>query len=388
MHLPLQGVRVVELCNNIAGPYAGLILAALGADVVKVERPGSGDDARGWGPPFWRDASTVFQSLNRDKRSVVVDLKKPAAIDALKTLIVAEADVVVQSLRPGVVDELGLDAKSLLAAQPRLIYCNLHAFGAKGPMAKRPGYDALMQGFGGIMSMTGEPEGRPVRAGVSIVDEGTGMWCAIGILAALNRRQQTGKGGLVDTSLFETALGWMHFYGADYQATGEVPQRQGSGARGITPYRGFPCADGDLIVAAPNDRLFRRLSGLLDRPEWADDPKFATSGARAVNRDELNGAIADILRHQNRAHWQALLDEDGIPNAPIQSIDEVLAHPQAKALGLFQDTGVDGMALGGLPISFDGERPPLRNLAPAIGADTDDVFGDAAATVRPASAND
>ena len=363
--LPLAGVRVIELGSNIAGPYGTWILAALGADVLKVERPGGGDDARGWGPPFWRKVATVFHTVNRDKKSTTVDLKDEAALQKLRRRIAEDTDVVLQNLRPGVAGKLGLGAAQMCAANPSLIYCNLWAFGAKGPLAERPGFDALMQALGGIMAVTGEDGQPPVRAGISVVDMGTGMWCAIGILAALNRRHDTGRGGVIDTSLFETALGWTAYYNTDVQVTGETPKRHGSGVRGIMPYQAYECADGYLVVAASNDRLFASLAHDLGHPEWLDDPRFVDNPARASHREELNGLLMPIFKAQPRSHWQDRLDNAGVPNAPIQHAGEVIAHPQTQALEMLQDTGM-GLALTGLPISFDGERPPLRNIAPEL----------------------
>lgn len=363
--LPLTGVCVFELGSNVSGPYGTWILAALGAEVIKVERPGTGDDARGWGPPFWRETATVFQVVNRDKSSISVDYKDPAALAELRRRITDEADVVLQNLRPGVADGLGLGAAHMRALKPELIYCNLWAFGATGPLSERPGFDALMQAFGGIMAVTGEDGQAPVRAGISVVDMGTGMWCAIGILAALNRRHLTGTGGVVDASLFETALGWTAYYNADVQVTGEPPKRHGSGVRGIAPYQAYDCADGYLVVAASNDRLFASLARELGHPEWLDDPRFTDNPARASHRQDLNALLIPLFKGQPRDHWQDRLDQAGVPNAPIQHAGEVIAHPQTQALGMLQDTGA-GISLTGLPLSFDGERPALRNIAPDL----------------------
>lgn len=366
--LPLSGIRVFEFGSNLAGPYAGWILAQLGADVVKIERP-EGDDARAWGPPFWKGSSTVFHVVNRDKTSVVADLKDRATVEELKARIAEEGDVVVQNLRSGVMDRLGFSAEALLADNPRLIYCNLHAFGAKGPLKHRPGYDVLMQGFGGVMSVTGEEDGSPVRAGVSLIDMGTGMWCAIGILAALRRRDESGRGGVVDASLFETALEWMCIHSCDHQVTGKLPKRRGSGARGLAPYEAYACADGMLIITASNDRLFAKLAAALGRPEWIKDERFVTNPERDKNRDELKRLLEEILKGAPREHWKQLLDEAGVPNSPIQSIDEVVRHPQTAALGILQQTEDPNVKLCGLPISFDGVRPPMKNLAPPLSAE-------------------
>jgi crotonobetainyl-CoA:carnitine CoA-transferase CaiB-like acyl-CoA transferase len=371
--LPLEGITVVELGSSVAAPYAAWILAALGARVLKVERPGAGDDARHWGPPFWQATATLFHALNRDKRSLAIDLKDPAQQARLVRLLEAEADVLIQNFRPGVAARLGLDAERLMAANPRLIYCSIRAFGASGPLRERPGYDPLMQAFGGIMDVTGEEGREPVRAGTSVVDMGTGMWCAIGILAMLQRRAASGRGGVVDASLLETALAWMSYHAAGVQATGERPVRRGSGIQGLAPYQAYRCEDGWLMVAAPNDGLFARLAAALGHPEWPADPRFASNPERCRNLAALNALMAPILAARTRSAWQEALDAAGVPSAPVQGIDEALAHPQTAALGIVQQVA-GSLPLIGLPLSFDGHRPPLRNPAPALGED-DEALG-------------
>jgi len=363
--LPFTGIRMFEFGSNVAGPYAGWILAQLGAEVIKIERP-EGDDARSWGPPFWHGASTTFHAVNSNKQSLCVDLKDPAAAARLRSRIVEQADVVLQNQRPGAMAKLGFSAAELTSANPRLIYCNLHAFGAKGPLKDRPGYDTLLQAFGGIMSVTGEEGSPPVRTAVSVADSGTGMWCVIGILSALYRRALTGKGGIVDASLFETVLGWMILHITGFQANGEVPIRRGTAAPGIVPYQGYRCADGWLIVAASNDRLFARLAAAVGRPEWAEDERFHTNPQRVMHRDEFGKLLEAILSTAPRAVWQEKFEAMGVPSSPLQSVDEILDHPQTEAIEMLQKTGVEGMRLLGLPFSLDGQRPPLRNLAPEL----------------------
>lgn len=363
--LPLTGIRVFEFGSNVAGPYAGWILAQLGAEVIKIERP-EGDDARSWGPPFWNGASTIFHAINFNKQSLRVDLKDPTAAAELKRRVIEEADVVLQNQRPGAMRRLGFSAEELVAENPRLIYCNLHAFGAQGPLKDRPGYDTLMQAFGGIMSITGEEGRPPVRAGVSVADSGSGMWCVIGILSALYRRASTGKGGIIDASLFETVLGWMTLHITGFQANGEVPIRRGTAARGIVPYEGYRCADGWLIIAASNDRLFARLAQAVGRPEWIEDERFRTNPQRVENRDEFGRMLEEVLATASREVWQERFEAAGVPTSPLQAVDEVLAHPQTRAVGMLQETGMEGMQLLGLPFSIDGQRPPLRSLAPQL----------------------
>jgi len=370
---PLQGIRVVELGGSVAVPYAGWVLATLGAEVVKVERPDGGDDARAWIPPERRPGlGAIFSSLNAGKRSITVDFKDQAQLDRLVTLI-GRADVVVQNLRPGLAERLGIGAEAMLAANPRLIYCDSGAFGRTGPLANRPGYDPLMQAFGGIMSVTGHEDTDPVRVGTSLIDMGTGMWAVIGVLAALRRRDATGEGGRIDVSLYETALGWMTYHVSNFMASGRDPRRPGTRSPGMAVYQAFACGDGHLIIAAPSDRLFAKVAGVLGHPEWPTEPRFASNERRFENLEELVGLIEAVTATQPRAHWQAALDAAGVPSAPLQSVSEVVAHPQTKALGIVETTP-DGWELVGLPLSFDRMRPAQRSGPPVLGADTEAVL--------------
>jgi crotonobetainyl-CoA:carnitine CoA-transferase CaiB-like acyl-CoA transferase len=371
---PLAGIVVVELGHSVAAPCAGLVLGDLGAEVIKIEKPG-GDDARKWGPPFLDGASATFQAINRNKRSAVCELRDPGQRQRLIDFIVEHADVVLQNLRPGQADEVGLGAAALLAKKPSLVYCNVGAFGARGPLAARPGYDPLMQAFGGIMSVVGEEGRPPVRVAPSIVDQGTAMWGVIGILAALYRRRDTGKGGVVDVSLFETAAAWMVMHAAQYMGSGDIPTRHGSGASGIVPYRAYRTKDGDLVVAAGNDSLFKKLSSVLKHDEWPNDARFATNPDRVKNAQTLYALIEAEMAKRSNAEWIALLDAVGVPCAPVQNVAQMLEHPQMKALGLLQPVPGSSKPLIGLPISFDGERPLPRSASPALGQHTAEVLG-------------
>lgn len=370
---PLAGLVVIELGHSVAAPFAGQILADLGAEVIKVEKA-EGDDARLWGPPFWEGASATFQPLNRNKKSVVCELRDPAQLAALKRLIQDRADMVLQNMRPGQVEKLGLDGASLCAGKPALIYCNLGAFGNKGPLKDRPGYDPLMQAFGGIMSTTGDEGRPPVRVGPSIVDLGTGMWAVIGMLTALYRRRDSGRGGVIDVSLFETSVGWMSLLAANYQASGELPKRLGSGAIGIVPYRAYDTSDGDLVVAAGSETLFRKLAQVLGHAEWADDPRFASNPKRVENQAALYALIEAQMRKRSTAEWIAILEEAGIPCAPVQNVAEMIAHEQTKALGLMQEVPDSAMKFVGLPLSLDGTRPAIRSRPPKLGEHTQQIF--------------
>lgn len=358
----------VELGHSVAAPFAGQALADLGATVVKVENPSGGDDARQWGPPFWHGASATFQSLNRNKLSVAIDIKNPAEQKRLRGLM-AQADVVLQNMRPGMVEKFGLDAETLRRENPALVYCNLGAFGSVGPLRERTGYDPLMQAFAGIMSVTGEPERPPVRVGPSIIDIGAGLWCVIGILAALLRRRETGEGCTIDASLYETALAWMTVPIANSLASGREPGRSGSETPMLAPYKAYKAQDRYIIIAAGNDNLFRRLCATIGRPEWAEDPRFRTNPDRVTNRVALNGLLDEVIGTAPAAHWVEKLDEAGVPCAPLQTVSEVLNHPQTKALGMVTPTPDGAMQLVAMPLRFDGKRPPVRRAPPALGAD-------------------
>jgi crotonobetainyl-CoA:carnitine CoA-transferase CaiB-like acyl-CoA transferase len=372
---PLKGITVVELCHSVSGPFAGLILAELGANVIKVENPGQGDHARGWGPPYWNGTSSAYQSLNRDKQGVAIDLKAPAAAEQLRRFIIERADVVVQNMRPGSLDGSPFSAENLLADKPLLVYCNLGAYGDQGPLALHPGYDPLMQAFGGIMSITGEAGGGPVRVGPAVVDMGSGMWAVIGILAALHRRTETGKGCIVGTSLFETAVAWLTIQIAGYLANGEIRRPMGSGIAEIVPHQAFRTKDGYLMVAAGNDGLFVKLAEAIGEPGISSDSRFATNDARVRNRETLIPFLASAFAARPAADWAATLDRYGVPNAPIQNIDQVVAHPQTHALGMVQTAPDCDMALVGLPLSFNGKRPPYRKSAPSLGESNEQVLG-------------
>ena len=372
---PLDGITVVEMGHSVAAPFGGQILADLGARVVKIEKPGAGDDARTWGPPFWHGAATVFQSLNRNKISAVVDMKDEVQLGKLRHFLETETDVVIQNMRPGLVDRYGIGA-GVRERNPRLIYCNLGAFGAKGPYVERPGYDPLMQAFGGIMSITGEEGRPPVRVGPPLVDMGSGMWSVIGILAALRRREITGEGCEVDTSLYETALSWVSSHTAMYLATGDIPGRIGSENPTLAPYKVFEASDHYVLIAAGNDNLFRRLSEALGHREWAEDERYATNPERVKRRAEVNAMVQAAVATKTRDEWVAILEKVGVPCAPLQSVDEIIDHPQTEALGMMQNTPDGAMRLMGLPISFDGERPETRLGPPTLGNGSDVVLGD------------
>ncbi|MBP0462386.1 CoA transferase [Roseomonas sp. PWR1] len=374
--LPLQGVRVIEVGQALAGPLAGAIMADMGADVIKVEKPDGGDDARGWGPPFGPDGVTslYFHGQNRNKRGITLDLKKAEDVEALHRLC-ETADILVQNLRPGVVEEIGIGPAAMLARHPRLIYCSIWAFGDRGPMRMKPGFDPLLQAYGGMMSVTGRPEDPPTFCGASINDKATGMFTVIGALGMLRRRDITGRGGLVDTSLFETAVHWVEGQVNNHLHTGDVPKRHGTGGAVIVPYQVFDTADRPLCLAAGNDRLWARCAAVLGHAEWAGDERFAKGAARVRNKAVLLPLIAEVLRTRPRDEWIAALEGAGVPCAPVNDIGEVVASPQFDAVGIVQQLPGGGPRVVGLPISFDGERPRSLRDAPRLGEHDAEVLG-------------
>ena len=369
---PLSGVRVVEIATNLAGPFAGEILAMLGAEVVKIERP-EGDDARGWGPPFHAGTATAFHAVNRNKRSVVLDLKDARAATWLRGFI-RERDILVQNLRPGALEALGFGAAALRAESPRLIYCSLHAFGATGPKRLHPGYEPIVQAFAGMFSVNGAADGPPSRVGMQVLDLGTGLWAALGCLAALQRRHLTGEGCVVDTSLFETAMGWMGQHIAGYSATGRQPPRHRTGNPKLIVFQAFDTADGEVVVAAANDRLFRKFAEVIGRPDIAADARYRSNADRIAHRETLLPELEAAMRRRSSAAWEALLEEAGVPCSPINDIAAVLAHPHTEAMGVVHTMPGTTLHGIGLPVSFDGARPGVRSSAPALGVDNAD-FG-------------
>src|SRR6266550_8363874 len=361
----LEGIRVLEIAQNLAGPMAAEILAHLGADVVKIERP-EGDDARRWGPPFWKGVSPGFLAVNANKRSVTLDLKKADDVEWLMEYM-GRADVLIQNLRPGSLEELGLGAEVLTARYPRLVYCSVWAFGSTGPLKLKPGYEPMVQAFSGLMMMNGDEGGEPTRIGTSILDYGTGMWTAIGALAGLAQRQQTGRGCVVDASLFETGLAWLKGHFASFRASGEIPERHRTGSHRVVPFQGFETKTGALIIAAGNDRLFAKLAQVLGHPEWAADPRFTTNAARVEHRAMLCAMIDEIFATRPKGEWIDRLEADGVPCAVINSLPDAAAHAQTAALDMIQPMPGDDFALVALPLSFDGRRPRIHRAPPAIG---------------------
>lgn len=373
----LEGVRVVELALNLAGPYCGQILADLGADVVKVERPGAGDPARAWAPPAWGADGTLFLSANRGKRSVALELDQPGGREVLERLLEG-ADVVIQAFRPDVAERFGLTAGGLRPRHPRLVVCEITAYDPGGPRASRPGYDPLLQAHAGLMSVTGAVGGDPSRVGTSVVDLGAGMWAALGVMSALRHREESGEGSHVRISLEDTALAWMAYHLQGAEATGNVPGPLGTGLGMIVPYGAFPAADGSLMIAAGNDALFRRCCGALAIEALAADPRFATNPGRVAHRAEVEGAVAQATRALPLDELESRLTAAGVPFARIRDVGEVAADPtlRKEAFRSEDHPSIPGYRAVPLPLVVEGRRAPARRPPPAVGEHTDEILAE------------
>ena len=383
----LSHLRVLDLSRVLAGPWAGQILADLGAEVIKVERPGNGDDTRAWGPPFLKDAygestgeAAYYLSANRNKQSVTIDFTKPQGQQLVRALA-AKSDILIENFKVGGLEAYGLDYASLKALNPDLIYCSITGFGQTGPYAKRAGYDFMVQGLGGLMSLTGRPEGEegagPVKVGVALTDILTGLYSTVAILAALAHRQHDGGGQHIDMALLDVQVACLANQAMNYLTTGVAPQRLGNAHPNIVPYQDFPTADGDFILTVGNDSQFRKFAEVAGRPEWADDPRFATNTLRVANRSVLVPLLRQATVFKTTAEWVTQLEAVGVPCGPINDLAQVFADPQVQARGLAMQLP---HALAGLvpqvasPIRLSETPVEYRNAPPLLGEHTRQVL--------------
>ena len=376
--LSLDGIRVIDLSRVIAGPWCGALLADLGADVVKVEDTGPGDESRTW-PPHKDGEAAAYLLFNRNKRGIALDLKTPEAVEVVKRLA-KDADVVIENFRTGTMESFGLGYEVLSQINPRLIYCSVSAFGRTGPRKDSPGYEALMQAFSGIMSITGEPGGQPVRAGVSFLDLTTGILCALGVSNAIIQRQRTGLGQRVDGSLLETAVSLLAFHAEGYLLTGALPRALGSGHPSLSPYRNFKCRDGQWIfIAAANDRFWQKLAKALGLNELAADPRFQKNQGRVANRAELEGILEKTIGGLDREPLLKRLDEADVPATPVNTVDQVMNDPQTAERGIVQRVThpkLGEIPVVGTPLHFSRMSPGVRRAAPLRGEHTDTILAD------------
>ena len=380
--LALDGIRVIDLSRVIAGPWCGALLSDLGADVIKVEDTGAGDESRTW-PPYKDGEAAAYLLFNRNKRAMTLDLKTPEGVEVVKALV-RRADVVIENFRTGTMESFGLGYDTLAAENPRLIYCSVSAFGRTGPRKDSPGYEALMQAFSGIMSITGEPGGQPVRAGVSFLDLSTGILCALGVSAALLQRQVTGLGQRVDGSLLETAVSLLAFHAEGYLLTGALPRALGSGHPSLSPYRNFKCRDGQWIfIAAANDRFWGKLARAIGLGALAEDPRFAKNQDRVKHRAELESILETTIGALDREPLLKTLEEADVPATPVNTVDQVMNDPQTAERGIVQR--VQHAKLGeipvvGTPLHFSRMSPGVRRAAPLRGQHTDEILAEAGYT--------
>ena len=388
MTAPLAGLRVFDLTRILAGPTCTQLLGDLGAEVIKIERPGEGDDTRKWGPPYVTDAdgretgtSAYYLSSNRNKRSLTLDIAKPEG-QALARRLIAESDILVENFKAGGLKKYGLSYDDVKEIAPQLIYCSITGFGQTGPYASRAGYDYLAQGMGGIMSLTGEPEGEPMKVGVGIADIMCGMYAGNAILAALHHRHQTGEGQHIDLALLDTQVAWLTYEGLNYLTSGEVPKRRGNEHPNIVPYKTMPAADGYFILAVGNDGQFRRFCEFAGRPELADDPRFATNAERVRNREALYPILDALTPERTQDAWVDGLNARGVPCGPVNTLDRVFADPQVQHRGMqiqmdYPEAAKGQVDLIGNPIGFSRSPIAYRRPPPKMGEHTDAVLKEA-----------
>jgi formyl-CoA transferase len=376
---PLDGIKVLDLSRVLAGPWCTQLLADLGAEVIKIERPGAGDDTRHWGPPWHGEGedrvAAYFLSCNRGKKSAAIDFSREEGA-ALVRKLAANADIVVENFRVGGLEKFGLDAVSLRSANPRLVYASITGFGQDGPYADRAGYDYIIQGMGGLMSITGLPDGMPgggpMRVGVAVVDLFTGLYTCVAILSALYRREKTGEGTHIDMALFDTQLAMLANQASNALVSGKDPPRQGNTHPNIVPYQPFEAADQPIIVAIGNDRQFARLARICGHPEWTSDERFTSNAARVANRSEIVRLVSEAIAHRPAAEWLKQLEAAGIPAGPINSISQALGDVQAQHRHMVRT--ITGMPLVGSPMRFDGARADSDLPPPSLGEHTYEIL--------------
>ncbi len=375
--LPLQGVRVLDASRVLAGPFCGQVLGDLGAEVIKVERPGQGDETRAWGPPWLGPLSAYFLSCNRNKKAITLDLARPEGVEVFHGLV-RRSDILLENFRADSAAKLGLDPAQLHALNPQLIVCSISGFGRTGPLRERPGYDFAIQALSGLMSITGPVEGPPCKVGVAATDVLTGLFAAVGVLACLHARQHSGHGYALDLALLDCAVAAQVNVVQAYLTSGSVPARQGNAHLQIVPYQLFPTADGWLVLAVGNDRQWQHFCEAAERPELSTDPRFTTNPLRVQNRAALVPLVEALMRAHSTAQWQTKLESAGVPHAPVWTHADLFAHPQAAARGLrvtARDPDGNPVDLVGSPFRL-GDNPPTPTAPPRLSQHTDEVLGD------------
>jgi len=371
----LEGIKVLDLSRALAGPYCTMLLGDMGADVIKIERPGKGDDSRAWGPPFIEGESAYFLSINRNKKSITLNLKSEKGKEILFKLIKI-SDVLIETNRPGVMEKLGLSFEEVKKVNPKIVYCSISGFGQTGPYKLRPGFDQVIQGMGGLMSITGEENRPPIKVGVAITDVGAGMYAAIGILAALLRRDKTGKGEYIDVSMLDGTISWLTYQSGRYFASGEVPKPMGSGHPLIVPYQAFKTKDIYINIAVGNDSLWRKFCETIGL-NIADDPKFSTNAKRVENKEELIKILNEILSKKTGKEWLEILNKAGIPCGPIYKLNDVFSDPHVLSRGMVSEIEhpkAGKIKLTGVPIKFKNSPGKIRLHPPLLGENNFEIL--------------
>ena len=381
MSSALEGIKVVDLTRTLAGPFCTMLLGDMGADVIKVEEPERGDETRSW-TPFWNEVSTQFLSFNRNKRSLSLNLKQKEGVGIVMGLA-SKADVVVESFRTGALDRMGLGYEAVRQVNPGVVYCSISGYGRTGPMAEMPGYDLIIQAYSGLMNLTGEPDGLPLRVGFSLVDLFTGMMAYGSVLTALWHRANTGEGQWIDMSLLDGQVATLSYHATGYLGTGVEPHRLGSGHPSLVPYQSFPSSDGFFILGCANQGLWERLCRVVGRPDFLEDPRFATNTQRVEHRAECVEALSDIFRDEPTKHWVKLISDAGIPCGPINRVSDVVNDPQVLARNMVVDVPhpqVAGLRVPNSPLKLSATPPSIRRHPPLLGQHNDEILAEAGYT--------
>ncbi|MHA1728003.1 MAG: CaiB/BaiF CoA transferase family protein [Promethearchaeota archaeon] len=376
----LEGIKVLDLTRALAGPYCTMMLADMGAEVIKVEMPGRGDDSRSWGSKnsFISGESSYFMSVNRNKRSLTLNLKKEETAEILEKLI-KESDILVENFRPGTMERLGLSYKEVKKINKRIIYCSISGFGQTGPYHSQPGFDQVIQGMGGLMSITGEPDGPPIKVGVAVADIAGGMFAVYGILSALYSREKTGKGQMIDTSLLDCQVSWLTYRAGSYFASGDVPQPVGTGHPSIVPYQAFQAKDKFINIAAGNDRLWKKFCKTVDLEDIMDNPKFATNVDRVENREEIVKIIGEIIAKKNAEEWLKILTDAGVPCGPIYSVDQIFSDPQVLHRQMLKELDhpkAGKIKVTGIPVKLSDTPGEIKTAPPVLGQHTGEILAE------------
>ena len=374
----LEGIKVLDLSRALAGPYCTMMLADMGAEVIKVEMPGKGDDSRSWGPPFIEGESAYFMSINRNKKSITLNMKSGKSMEIIHKLI-KQSDVVVENFRPGAMERLGLGYERVKEMNPRIIYASISGFGQDGPYRMLPGFDQVLQGMGGLMSITGEPGGPPIKVGVAIADISGGMFAAYGIVVALYNRQKTGKGQMIDVSLLDSQVAWLTYRAGAYFTSGEIPQPVGSGHPVIVPYQAFRAKDVYINIAVGNDQLWERFCRAVGLGKVMDDPKFATNAKRVENREEIVKIISDLIATRKGEEWLKIITDAGVPCGPIYTVDKIFADPQVLHRQMLKELDhpkAGKVRVTGIPVKLSDTPGEVETAPPVLGQHTQEILNE------------